>query len=93
MASKSKDALPHLERCAHHFSLAASSLVAYVAALGGHVVAGDDAYLDHPPPKRAARKGRAAPPRALKEVGPKADPTSPPKKPREREPGLFGGRN
>jgi hypothetical protein len=94
-ASKAKQALPHLEQCAHHFTLAARAMVAYVAALGGVVPHEDQAV------EPAKAKARKAPPKAKDSGAPKAaksnarrpkvapaDPTPAPQV--DDQPGLWG---
>ncbi len=81
MASNTTEALPHLERAAHHFTLAAKAFASYVGALGGHIVKADREEATAPPKKSPPRRTAK-----LKEAAP--GPTPPPET--VREPDLWG---
>lgn len=89
MVSKSKDALPHLERCTHHFTLAAKAFAQYVAALGGHVLKGATEEEDEQASSAPPRRPTTPRPAKLKAAAP-AGPTSPPEMQPGREPDLWG---
>lgn len=93
--SKAAEALPHLERCAHHFALAAKALGSYVVALGGNVA------REHRPEAITEAAPKKSPPRAeetgagkAKKTGgrkPKRAPENPTPAPSQAQPGFWGG--